>query len=154
MVKKASKKIWMLKRMKQLGLDEATLVHFWIMEGRCHLETATAVWSGGITVQQSRDLERVQRRALATITSWDQDYPGLCARLGIQLLSERRCKLSLTFAKRTISKSRHKDIFVKLENPPQTRNGTKLWKDPKCRTRRHFMSAAPYLTRLRNEGDN
>ena len=57
MVKKASNKIWMLKRMKQLGLDEATLVHFWIMEARIHLRTSTAFLSG---------VERVQRRALAT----------------------------------------------------------------------------------------
>ena len=74
MTAKASKKIWVLRRMKQLGVDEKTILNYWTKEGRCHLEMCSPVWSGGITVQQSRDLERVQRRTVAAISSWDQDY--------------------------------------------------------------------------------
>ena len=54
MTNKASKTIWLLRRMKQLGIDEATITNYWKSEGRCHLEFCAPVWSGGITVAQSR----------------------------------------------------------------------------------------------------
>ena len=38
--KKASKTIWRLRRMKQLGMDETTLTDFWKSEGRVHLEVS------------------------------------------------------------------------------------------------------------------
>ena len=53
MTKKASKKIWVLRRMKTLGLDEKTICNFWKAEGRVHLEAASVVWTSGLTVQQS-----------------------------------------------------------------------------------------------------
>ena len=34
MVTKASKKIWLLRRMRQLGVDEKTITTYWVMEGR------------------------------------------------------------------------------------------------------------------------
>ena len=43
MVKKASSKIWMLRRMKKLGVGENTIANFWKAEGRVHLEAAAAV---------------------------------------------------------------------------------------------------------------
>ena len=38
MTKKASKTIWLLRRMKQMGINEKTIVNYWKSEGRCHLE--------------------------------------------------------------------------------------------------------------------
>ena len=152
MTKKASKKIWLLRRMRQLGVDQATVINYWKSEGRCHLEFCAPVWSGGLTVAQARDLTRVQRRAVAAITGdWREDYSAACLRLGIEAdLSVRRLKLCQAFAHSTATKSRHKDIFTKLDNPPQTRNGGKIWREPKCKTRRHLQSARPHLTRLLN----
>ena len=68
MVTKASKKIWLLRRMRQLGVDEKTITTYWVMEGRVHLEAAVPVWAGALTSSQARDLTRVQRRAVAAIT--------------------------------------------------------------------------------------
>ena len=68
MTKKASKTIWLLRRMKQMGIDEKTIVNYWKSEGRCHLEFCAPVWTSGITVAQARDLARVQKRAVAAIT--------------------------------------------------------------------------------------
>ena len=65
--KKASKTIWRLRRMKQLGVDDTTLALFWKGEGRVHLEANCPVWAGAITQRQSRCLSRVQRKAVATI---------------------------------------------------------------------------------------
>jgi hypothetical protein len=156
MTTKASKKLWLLRRMKQLGVDESTIVTYWKSEGRCHLEYGVPVWNGGVTKGQQRDLQRVQRRAVAAITgSRRDDYTASCHRLGLEPdLGRRRLQLCRTFARRTAMKSRHQDLFTRLENPRQTRGGRKEWREPPCRTRRHFRSARPYLTRILNGETN
>ena len=50
MVGRASKTIWVLRRMKVLGVDTKTLVNFWTAEGRVHLEMGCPVWHGGLTL--------------------------------------------------------------------------------------------------------
>ena len=93
MVKKASKTIWRLRRMKQLGVDQQTITTFWKAEGRVHLEASCPVWNGGITGQQSRALCRVQRKAVAAITSRQLEYQEGCAALRLEPLPLRRLKL-------------------------------------------------------------
>ena len=151
MTKKASKKIWVLRRMKKLGLDEKTICNFWKAEGRVHLEAAAVAWTSSLTMQQSRHLQRVEHRAVAAFSEIREDPKISCQRLGLQPLAERRQKLALKFARRTISKSRHGDLFTKLESPHEGRGGLKReWREPPCRTRRHLKSALPYMTRLLN----
>ena len=90
MAKKASKKIWMLRRMKKIGLDEQTICHFWKAEGRVHLEPASAVWTSGLAVQQSRKIQRVQNRAIAAFSSKREDPTISALRLGLEPLESRR----------------------------------------------------------------
>ena len=154
MTKKASSKIWLLRRMRKLGVDELTIAAFWKAEGLCHLEYCSPVWSGALTKQQERDLARVHRRAVAAITGSNtrgEEFVVNCRRLGLDHdLAARRLRLALKFAKRTAENSRHMDLFEPLDNPPVTRRGGKLYREPPCRTRRHLQSARPYLTRLLN----
>ena len=158
MTKKASKKIWLLRRMKKLGVDEATIACFWKAEGLCHLEYCSPVWSGALTKQQKQDLARVHRRAVAAITGFStkgEEFVANCQRLGLENdLSARRLRLAKKFAKRTAENSRHMDLFKRLENPPVTRRSGKLYREPPCRTHRHLQSARPYLTRLLNGESN
>ena len=151
MVGKASAKIWLLRRMKQMGVDEITITSYWKSEGLVHLEHCAPVWSGGINIGQANDLQRTQMRAVAAITGGREDYTMACLRLGLEPnLSVRRTQLCLKFARRTATASRHTDLFTRLENPRQTRGGGKEWREPPCRTRRHLQSAVPHLTRLLN----
>ena len=151
MAKKASKKIWMLRRMKKMGLDGQSICNFWKAEGRVHLEPASAVWTSGLTVQQSRKLQRVQNRAVAAFSDKREDPKISALRLKLEPLDARRQKLALKFAQKTVKTSRHNDMFTKLENPHTSRGGGKReWREPPCKTRRHLKSALPYLTRLLN----
>ena len=119
-----------------------------------HLEAAPAVWTSGLTVQQSRKLQRVQNRAIAAFSSRREDPMISALRLKLEPLEARRRKLALKFAQKTVKKSRHSDIFSKLENPHQGRGAIRReWREPPCKTRRHLKSAVPYLTRLLN-GEN
>ena len=71
MTKKTPKKLWLLRRMKQLGVDARTVTNYWKSKGRCYLEFCAPVWSGGITKALARGLTRVQQHTVAAITgSW------------------------------------------------------------------------------------
>ena len=151
MTRKASKNIWVLRRMKNLGIDEKTICNFWKAEGRVHLETAAAVWASSLTIQQKRHLQRVEHRAVAAFSEKREDPVISCSRLGLEPLEARRRKLCIKFAKSTVEKSRHGDMFVKLEKPHQSRGKVnREWREPICHTKRHLKSAVPYLTRLLN----
>ena len=139
MIQKASKKIWLLRRMRELGVDQKTVAEYWKAEGLCHLEYGSPVWSGALTKQNERDLARVNRRAVAAITGLHtrgEEFAGICQRLGLEDdLSQSRLRLARIFARRTAEKSHN------------TRGGGKVWRNPKCRTRRYLRSARPYPTR-------
>jgi hypothetical protein len=155
MVGRASKTVWTLRRMKKLGVDQATLVQFWMSEGRVHLEMAAPVWHSSLTLAQSRSLSRVQRVAMAALTgSWDRSHSGQLRRLGLEPLPERRAKLCRRFAHRTATKSRHRDLFQIAEYTQPGRRGKPrpLYREPRARTTLYRRSAVPYLTRLLNVG--
>ena len=154
MVKKASKKIWLLRRMRSLGVDENTVPAYWKAEGICHLEYCSPVWSSALTKQQQQQLARVHRRAVAAISGTyarGQEFEEICSRLGLEAdLGRRQLRLAQRFAERTAVNSRHQDMFSRLDNPRNMRSGGRIWREPPCRTQRHLQSALPYLTRLLN----
>ena len=152
MCQKASSKIWLLRRMKQLGVDEPTITSYWRSEGIPHLEYCAPLWSGGLNLGQERQLQTVARRAIAAITGpTREDYTDTCRRLGLEPdLRVRRLQLCRRFAHRTATRSRHQDLFCRQENTHSTRSGGKAWREPPCRTKRHLNSAKPHLTRLLN----
>ena len=142
--------------MKQLGIHEATISNYWKAEGRVLLEMNAPLWAGGLTVGQARDIQRVERRAVAAITGGRglgtrEQYTASCLRLGLEPdLGARRLRLCKKFALKTAIKSRHQDLFSRVERLHNTRGAGKEWVEPACRTRRHQMSARPHLTRLLN----
>ena len=151
-VKKAMSKIWVLRRMKQMGVGEKTLTDYWAKEGRAVLELAVPSWHSGLTGRQTAAIERCQRVAVAAISNcgW-QDYDATLARLGLCRLAERREKLCRTFATRTVAKSRHADIFPRREHGHNTRRGGNAFREDICRIQRRHKSARPYLARLLNK---
>jgi hypothetical protein len=151
MVKRASKTIWVLRRMKALGVDQPTLTEYWKSEGRVHLEMACPVWHSGLTTGQSRDLDRAQRMAMAAITGrWEPSHSGQLRQLGLEALAPRRVRISRTFAERTAKDSRHMDLFVPSGARPRKGKIVKTYREQVSRTATHFNSALPYLTRLLN----
>ena len=149
-IKKAMNRMWLLRRMIQMGVGEGLLADYWAKEGRAVLELAVPVWHSGLTSRQSSAIERCQRVAMAVIANsgW-RDYDATLARLGLTRLKVRREKLCRTFATRTVARSRHQDLFPKREHSHHTRGGN-TYKEDTCRTRRRFNSARPYLARLLN----
>ena len=84
---------------------------------RCRdINAAAAVWSSSLTVQQKRHLQRVEHRAVAAFSEKREDPVISCSRLGLEPLEERRRKLCMKFAKSTVEKSRHGDMFKQDQN--------------------------------------
>ena len=102
--------MWAIRRMKNLGLDTFTLVDYYIKEVRVHLELAVPVWSSGLTLKLSSDIERVQRVAVSIMVD-NTPYDQACTILGLKPIYIRRQELCERFAVKTASQnSTHNDL--------------------------------------------
>ena len=156
MTERATKTIWVIRRMKSLGVSQATLVKYWVAEGRSALEMCAPLWHSSLTAAQSRALARVQRVAMAAITSvWGASHSEQLSALSLQPLAERRVELCRRFARRTAERSRHQDMFQPVDNPRPARGAAKrpVYIERWSRTTAYRRSPLQYLTRLLNSAE-
>ena len=134
--KKAYSKLWAMRRIKSLGLDEFTLLDFYFKEVRVHLELAVPVWHSSLTLRLTADIERVQRVALCIMLGQTvSHYTQTCTLLGIKPLYVRHEELCIRFALKTADpESRHSDMF-QLE-----KDGSHFTRSPVDRYREHICA--------------
>ena len=60
-------KLWMLRRIKELGGSREDLLLVYILQIRCITELACPAWNGALTIKDSIRLENIQRCALKII---------------------------------------------------------------------------------------
>ena len=153
-IKNAYKKMWVLRRMKALGVDTFTMLDYYYKEVRVHLELAVPVWHSGLTLKLASDIERVQRVVICILLGNDHfNYEQACSLLGMKPLFIRRQELCANFAVKTSSsKCKHSHLF-ELENDGNhyTRSSSSRYREHICHTSRFFKSPLPYLTRTLNE---
>ena len=77
--KKAYSRIWLIRRLKQMGANTNELIDVYEKEIRSVLEFASVVWHAGLTVSNTTDIERVQKTFLAIVLG--KDYTGYEAAL-------------------------------------------------------------------------
>ena len=151
--KRASNKLWVKTRLKKLGLETEFLVDIYTKEIRSILEYAVPVWQSGITIEQSKDIEYIQRLAVSIILNdWTLPYFVKCTLLNLEPLFLRRPALALTFAKRTAKSANHDDFFTKnCDKKYNTRSDSNMFKEHKCNQKRFYDSPLPYMTRALNK---
>ena len=66
-VKKAAKRLYFLKTLKGYSAPPADLKIFYISAIRSIVEYGAQIWHGSLTQEQSKDTERIQRRAMKII---------------------------------------------------------------------------------------
>ena len=109
---KASTKLWLLRRLKRLDFDQELLLDFYKKEIRCLLEYAVPVWYSGITLEQSKAIEAIQRYSVSIImNSWSLPYKIKCTILSLEPLYLRRPELALSFSLKTIKGGKHEEFF-------------------------------------------
>ena len=61
MVRKANPRLWMIKRLKNLGAMQIDLVDVFVKQIRSVVEFGVPVWHSSITKMERNEIERVQR---------------------------------------------------------------------------------------------
>ena len=149
-IKKAYKRMIILKRLYQFGIPRQDLTEIYILYIRSVLEQSSVIWHGALTVGETKDIERVQKVALRLILK--EDYTSYKASLqitGLLTLEDRRKFLCLNFAKKCLKSDATKDMFPLKKIIRDTRK-PQIYKVPFARTSRFANSAIPYMARLLN----
>ena len=147
---KGFSRLWILRRLKKLGLPKDELLDTYMKKVRSILEMAVPVWNPALSQSDSAKIERVQKAALRIILGKDNSsYYDSLQELELENLETRREELCKNFATKAYNHERHSQWFWSPTTRPNTRNKTEctpVW----TRTSRFKKSPLPYLTDLLN----
>jgi hypothetical protein len=153
--KKAYARMTMLTKLRYVGVPMDDLITVYILYVRSLLEYCSVVWHSTLTVEQSQNLESVQKLCLKVILG--DEYPGYDNALeisGLEKLSTRREERCLKYGLKSLLHPVHSKMFpvnphVK-NNSHDTRN-TEHFKVNWAKSESYRMSAIPYIQRMLNE---
>ena len=93
---KASSRLHFLKVLKRCSLSTSDLLYFYTSAVRPLLEYACPAWHTSLTSEQSKQIERIQIRALKIIVNTNCiDYENSCLIHNLDTLSNRRNQLCM-----------------------------------------------------------
>ena len=152
-VKKANKKIWMLRRLKEFDFTKKDLLEIYISQIRSTLEYNVPAWNPSLTNDDITDIERVKNTALKIILGEDYNDYESCLKLNqLKTLEERRKDLCLRFAQKCTQNKNHQALF-KLNENRNLHHPTK-YQIPFCKHDRYRNSPIPYLINLLNREES
>ena len=152
--KKAFSRLWMIRRLKNLGLKTESLLQIYKTQVRCLLEYGAVTWHSMLTHENKKSIERVQKSALSIILGPSYiSYVNALEKTNMESLEERRIKLSLTFAKKAAKHPQHSSWFnlQQTDRQTNTRSMKPLCKPVQCRTQRLLKFSIVFLTNLLND---
>ena len=151
-IKRCNKKIWVLRRLKKLGADNVDLLEVYFKQIRSILEFAVPVWNSSLTGEDTAKLERVQKTVLHIILGHKYNsYSSALKLTGLQKLSERRRKICLSFAKKSVKHEKFSKWFKLNTKQTGTRQNQTKYCETARRTERFENSPLSYLTNLLNK---
>ena len=121
--------------------------------GWYELEQSAVLWHSSLTLKNIVDLERVQKSAVRIIIGHKYDsYSETLKSLNIETLFERRERLCLRFAIKSLSVNNFKHLFplYKKQHDMMTRSSLK-YEVCKTSSKRYKVSTIPHLQRLMNK---
>ena len=152
---KAMSKMWLLRRMKVMGLQPNIIFDYYLKEVRVLAEQAVPIWNSGLTKAQISDIEKIQKVALKVILG-DQfkTYDKACEFFDVDKLSVRRLELSTNFALKLFKSDRSAEFFTLTTKTVNTRGDHPLLVEDISRTTRCYYAPHNYLTRLINQNED
>ena len=115
MVKKAYKRVWMIRRLKYLGAQGCDLIDVYVKQVRSVLELAVPAWHGAITLIEQQSIERVQKSVAHIILGEEYVcYKDALNTLGLKSLATRRNILRLKNAKKAEKHTKFHKWFKSL----------------------------------------
>ena len=124
-VQRCNSKLWFLRRLKKLGAGMEDLIDMYHKHVRSILEYAAPVWHSSLPGEDRLKLERVQKTAFHVILG-DQyrSYNSALKTTGSKTLFDRRRKLCLKFAKKSLKNSKFTTWFKPTAQKNQNQAGT------------------------------
>ena len=148
-VKKASKRIWFLRRLKSLGASVNTLVDYFNKSIRSVLEFGAPIWTGALTQANIKDIEKIQKTCFRIILGQNySSYPETLEMLDQITLEERRKQACKKFAKKSLSHPKMHSYFKRSNDKTRF---SKKFIEPSTKTLRAHNGPIPFLTRLLKE---
>jgi hypothetical protein len=149
---KANRKLFMLRKLKQAGLDKDDLLTVYKGYIRPCLEYAAPLWHAGLTLGQVNHLEKIQKRVCRCILSLEYTtYLEALAILNLQSLQERRIHLCKEFAKKASASLKFSRWFTPTDSSSSMKlRRPSMFKPFRYKTNRFKYSPLPYLTNLLN----
>ena len=152
MISKASKRLWILRRLKKLGAKQLDLVDVYIKQIRCIMELAVPAWQGSLSQAEKVDLERVQKCAFHIILGENYtSYSNALKMLELDTLEFRRNKLALKFALKSEKHRKFQNWFKVNVKQVETRQSKDKYCNVKAKHARYEKSPISFLTRLLND---
>ena len=111
-VRKANQKMRLLHRFSKFTTNKSHLMHIYKSQIRGNLEYCSTVWHSGLTEAETKDIERVQKAAVKIFMGNKyQGYELALKFLKLDSLKERRLKMALRFAKRSLKLEQFSKLF-------------------------------------------
>ena len=153
LVKKAYRRMQLLHNVAMFSRDKNDLKCIYITFIRPILEQSAVVWHSSLSIENSNDLERVQKASIRLIMGKiHTNYENSLQLLGLKTLKERRIELCLNFAKKTTRSEKMKHIFPpRKEYRNAKKRLTEMFVVKKANTQRLKNSSIPYMQKLLNE---
>ena len=153
MCAKAYSRLWILRRLKPLGVSQSELLDVYEKQIRCIVEYASPVWTGGLTKHEVIQIERVQKAAFTIILgNRYSSYSKALATLNRPALESRRKEINTRFAKKCLSSPKFSHWFTfntRNTSAMQTRSKVNSSiKMVQSRTKSFGKSPLAYLTQL------
>ena len=153
--KRATSKLWILVRFKSLGGSQDQLLKVFQTRIRSTLEFGAPVYCFGLTKEQSKKIECVQKKAFAIILGNEYSNYNLALQtLKQDRLESRRIELAYKFAIKCTKSRRHSTMFPRNPVYRENMRNSKPFAEFQCHTSRYFNSTIPALARLLNKRHN
>ena len=153
--KRAYSRLWMVKRLAELGASEDTLIDTYDKQVRTILEYCVPVWHSRLTINQADQLERVQSVSMKIILGLNYTSSrNARQKLNFETLFKRRQDICLKFGKKALEHKNHSNWFQPNPNiNTNRRTKQNKLKETFCKTDRYSKSTIPYLTRIINKSE-
>ena len=152
-VKRAWKRMWVVRRLKALGASEQELLKVLRAQVLSVLQFATPAWSTLITGQESNRIESVLRTGLYLVYGERfVSFSWALREAKISSMKEQRRKMFEKFTIDCISSTKFRKWFVRTEGNtgPVTRKQKPYFKPVPGRTQGFLRSAIPQMVKLAN----
>ena len=151
LVDRAYSRVWILRRLKNLGTGVPELLDVYRHQIRSILELAAPVWHSSLTLDDRTDIERVQKSSLQIILG-DRylTYKNALQTANLKSLEQRRNQLCLKFTSKAVKNPKHRNWFKVNKKVTNTRQSQPTFCPVFSRTVRFQKSPISFMTNLLN----